>query len=87
MSQVLDDGVETIVFVGRVFDQTGCAISFQEGVGSLDLVTITVFPGGLVVTSVGVGYGVVEVVFGVSLEEEKIRVKHLFLRSKEYRVK
>lgn len=67
VSDALDDGVETIVFVGFVGYNSLGAVWFDEGVFSLDFVAITGFPLVLNVVVFQVMDSIVEVVDWMSL--------------------
>lgn len=69
MADLLDDSVETVMFVRGVIDDALGAIGFDQGVGSLDLVTVTGLPGLLVITGVWVFYGITVFVVGWCLWE------------------
>ena len=55
------------VLISFVFDETLLAIGLDEFISSLQVVSVTLFPLLLLVMSMGIVDGIVEVVFGVSL--------------------
>ena len=65
---VVYHGVEAAVVVGGVLHSPDGAVGFVEGVRALHDITVAGLLLGLVVTGVAVSYGVVVLVFGVSVE-------------------
>lgn len=59
-SRSLYNGVETIVLVSGVFNNTGGSVGLNQAVGALDHVAVTGFPLALNVAGVRVVNGVVE---------------------------
>ena len=64
---LVDDGVESVVVVGRVLDSAFAAVGLDEGVAALDYVTVAAFVLGLDVAGVGVVDTVAVVVLGMSV--------------------
>lgn len=58
-----------MVVIGGVFYFADGTVRFDEGVASVHGTTVAAFVLGLVVTGVGVGNGVREVVFGMRLKK------------------
>lgn len=56
-----------IVVIGGVVNSSDGAIGFDEGVLSLDYISVSGFPLGFAVTGVVISYSIVEFVFGVRL--------------------
>lgn len=71
VAALLDDGVESVVFVRGVLYMTDCAVSLVERVPSMDLVAVPVFPLALHVVCVRVVDRVVELVVGLRLHRQK----------------
>jgi hypothetical protein len=69
---IFDNGVEPAVFVGRVLDDSFGTIGFDNGVFTLDFVSISGFPLTLDVVSVQVVDGVVVMVLGMSLQHHRL---------------
>lgn len=68
-SDLLDDGVEAIVIVGRVLDDPDATVGLVYAVGSVHYVTVSNFVLRFDVTGVGVVHAVVERVLGVGLKQ------------------
>lgn len=68
VSEFLNYSVESVVLVSGVFDNSGGAIGFDEGVLSLDYVSVSDFVLLFNVSGVGIVNSVVETVFWVSLK-------------------
>lgn len=69
---IFDNGVEPAVFVGRVLDDSFGTIGFDNGVFTLDFVSISGLPLTLDVVSVQVEDGVVVMVLGMSLQHHRL---------------
>jgi hypothetical protein len=69
---IFDNGVEPAVFVGRVLDDSFGTIGFDNGVFTLDFVSISGLPLTLDVVSVQVVDGVVVMVLGMSLQHHRL---------------
>jgi hypothetical protein len=69
---IFDNGVEPTVFVGRVLDDSFGTIGFDNGVFTLDFVSISGLPLTLDVVSVQVVDGVVVMVLGMSLQHHRL---------------
>lgn len=63
----MHDGVESVVVIGGVVNSAHGTVWFDEGVLSLDNITVAFFGLGLDVTSMGILDSVVERVFRVGL--------------------
>jgi hypothetical protein len=67
VANTLDDSVETGLVVGGVFNNSFGSVSLGQFVGSLDNISVTVFPLALVVSGVRVLDAILELVFGVGV--------------------
>lgn len=67
-SDLVHDGVETVMFIGGVFDDTGRSVGFLEGIRALDYVTVAGFVGLLLISGMGIVDGIVERVFRMCLK-------------------
>jgi hypothetical protein len=70
VADLLDDGVEAVVVVGRVLDHPDCAVGFVHRVRALHHVSVPLLVGGLHVAGVRVVYAVVVCVFRVGLRDD-----------------
>lgn len=64
VSDLLDDGIESVDFVGCVVDDAFGAVWLDQRIRSLHLITVTRFPGLFVVTGVQILYCVPEFIVG-----------------------
>lgn len=62
---LLDDGLEPVNRICRVFYNTSAAVRIEQSVGSLDDISVPFFPVGLVISGMGILDSVVELVLGV----------------------
>ena len=74
VADLLDDGVEAVVVVGRVLDHADRAVGLVHAVGALDYVAVALLVRGLDVAGVGVVHTVVVRVFGVGLRTRRVCV-------------
>lgn len=63
-----DHCVESVMIVGGVVNCADCAVGFLEGVRAFYYVAVADFVLGFLVSSMGVGYSVVEFVFWIGLK-------------------
>lgn len=67
MTALVDDGVKTIFFIGRILDSPQRTVRIVYGVRSFHHVSVPGFVRGLIVTGVWVLYAVLERVLGMGL--------------------
>lgn len=76
-SALVNDGVESVVWVSGVVDGADCAVGFDQAVLSLHDVSLTVFGLALLVSGVGVMDSVVELVVRDGLQSGEEELKNL----------
>uniref|UniRef100_A0A182RUH7 Uncharacterized protein n=1 Tax=Anopheles funestus TaxID=62324 RepID=A0A182RUH7_ANOFN len=67
MTHTLHMSLETMMLVGRVLDHSLSSIGLVQGVGSLDDISIPMFPLALVVSGVGILHSILELVAGMRM--------------------
>ena len=72
MASFLDNGIEPVVVVSGVVHSAYCAIGFHQAVRPLHEVAISGFPLVLLVSCVGIVYGVVKSIARVCLSEKGV---------------
>lgn len=84
MSHFVYDSIETVMFVGFVFNNTGGSIGFFQAVGSLNSITIAFLYVLLLISSVRIMNCIVESIFGMSLKLNVILKGRVVLQGRTY---
>lgn len=70
MTNLLYNGIETMMFIGCIINNTFGAVWFDKRIWSFYLITMSRFPGFLIVASVRILYSIAEFVVGRSLQKQ-----------------